>query len=385
MKNITLYHGSKGGIKGSIQPKSRKLCDFGQGFYMGTKSIQAQSLVYSKKSPMFYTLDVHLENIPESKILTLSGMDWAFHVLYNRNRVKELKNTDIYERMKESQKDKDFIIGPIADDSLNMVITEFENDAMTDKILLECMQCINYGMQYVAKTERACDQITITSKEKLNPNRYYDYQKYLNERRKESEQKIREIRQQYNNEGQYLYQILDSHKTTEKTISIPSKPKIQEIIPMDTPEEISEIIDFSVKPPDTASPTEKAIYDIGTHPKFDKHTMSIEQTGESVTLSQTKNDRTYQIIIDTHGFMQGKEELQEFKQEVPELYDIAKHGLCNMKSYREKDINTPKPKSPAIIKVKPNAQSTEYSINDTMNKIQRNIKKQNDDSIKLGE
>ena len=33
---VLLYHGSKSGIKGSIEPKSRKQCDFGQGFYMGT-------------------------------------------------------------------------------------------------------------------------------------------------------------------------------------------------------------------------------------------------------------------------------------------------------------------------------------------------------------
>lgn len=33
---VTLYHGSKSGIKGNIAPVSRNRCDFGQGFYMGT-------------------------------------------------------------------------------------------------------------------------------------------------------------------------------------------------------------------------------------------------------------------------------------------------------------------------------------------------------------
>ena len=33
---IILYHGSKSGIIGAIEPKSRKQCDFGKGFYMGT-------------------------------------------------------------------------------------------------------------------------------------------------------------------------------------------------------------------------------------------------------------------------------------------------------------------------------------------------------------
>lgn len=34
---ILLYHGSKRGLEGCIAPKSRKHCDFGAGFYMGTQ------------------------------------------------------------------------------------------------------------------------------------------------------------------------------------------------------------------------------------------------------------------------------------------------------------------------------------------------------------
>lgn len=33
---VTLYHGSKSGINGTISPISRRYCDFGKGFYMGT-------------------------------------------------------------------------------------------------------------------------------------------------------------------------------------------------------------------------------------------------------------------------------------------------------------------------------------------------------------
>lgn len=29
---VLLYHGSKSGIEGPIEPKSRKQCDFGKGF-----------------------------------------------------------------------------------------------------------------------------------------------------------------------------------------------------------------------------------------------------------------------------------------------------------------------------------------------------------------
>lgn len=33
MRDITLFHGSRGGIVGDIKPQSRVHCDFGKGFY----------------------------------------------------------------------------------------------------------------------------------------------------------------------------------------------------------------------------------------------------------------------------------------------------------------------------------------------------------------
>lgn len=44
-ESVTLYHGSKSGIRGAIAPISRKHCDFGKGFYMGTNRIQPLTLI----------------------------------------------------------------------------------------------------------------------------------------------------------------------------------------------------------------------------------------------------------------------------------------------------------------------------------------------------
>lgn len=35
MEKLILYHGSRGGIVGKIEPKNRLRCDFGAGLYMG--------------------------------------------------------------------------------------------------------------------------------------------------------------------------------------------------------------------------------------------------------------------------------------------------------------------------------------------------------------
>ena len=42
---MLLYHGSKSGIDGEIAPKSREMCDFGKGFYMGTEPGQPLALI----------------------------------------------------------------------------------------------------------------------------------------------------------------------------------------------------------------------------------------------------------------------------------------------------------------------------------------------------
>lgn len=211
MQNITLYHGSRTGITGTIQPISREECDFGKGFYMGTTPIQAKSLIYNQKNPMFYTLNLHLENIPENKILMLTDMDWAYYVLYNRKKLESIKDTDFYKKYANIDKTKEIIIGPIADDNLYATMQAFINEEITDKVLLECIRCINYGEQYVAKTKEACRQIQIISAEPLDMSKHMEYQRLTNDRRQEAREKVREIRRQYRDQGMYLDQILEKY------------------------------------------------------------------------------------------------------------------------------------------------------------------------------
>lgn len=209
MKDITLYHGSKGGIVGNIEPNSRIRCDFGKGFYMGTKPEQAKTLVYHDAMPIFYTMQFELSKIPKDRILTLKDMPWALYVLYNRGRLETIKNTDLYQQIATLDKNKDVIIGPIADDNMNQVMRQFENGDITDKVLLECIRCINYGTQYVAKTKEACNCINIQLEENLDMSKYDEYQRYTNDRRAESIEKVKIIKRQYRGEGKYLDEILN--------------------------------------------------------------------------------------------------------------------------------------------------------------------------------
>ena len=62
MDDIELYHGSRNGIKGKIKPNSRKKCDFGKGFYMGTYLEQIRGLVCNKTAPIEYKVKFSKKN-----------------------------------------------------------------------------------------------------------------------------------------------------------------------------------------------------------------------------------------------------------------------------------------------------------------------------------
>ena len=55
---VLLYHGSKSGIIGKIEPKSRSQCDFGKGFYTGTDPSQALTLICDYDKSKFYIVSV---------------------------------------------------------------------------------------------------------------------------------------------------------------------------------------------------------------------------------------------------------------------------------------------------------------------------------------
>lgn len=207
-KDITLFHGSRGGIAGDIKPISRERCDFGQAFYMGTNPEQAKSLVSNDSDPYFYKLRLNLTQISKDKILELKDMTWAYFVLYNRGKLNSIKNTEFYQQIKNLGKDKDLIIGPIADDAMNETMKKFVKGEITDKAFLESIRVIDYGIQYAAITESACSQIKILSERELFGAELTEAKQDSDIRKYEGITKAEEIQKKYRREGKYLDEIL---------------------------------------------------------------------------------------------------------------------------------------------------------------------------------
>ena len=203
---LILYHGSKEGIVGNIQPLSREDCDFGVGFYTGTDTLQPLTLVCGETNPKFYVVDLKLD---ELKILDLElGLDWAMVVAYHRGYMDTIKDSELYEKYAHLFDGYDLIIGYIADDRLYTELTRFFNGDITDVALMNCLVALDLGKQYVAKTQKGCDAFTIISESDIYSLELAALQKKAAVRRKESYALASQIEKRYRREGKYFDEIL---------------------------------------------------------------------------------------------------------------------------------------------------------------------------------
>ena len=204
---VLLYHGSKAGLEGNIAPKSRKQCDFGEGFYMGTEPSQALTLICDYESAKFYIVSISVDNLAVLDVP--ADLEWAMIVAYHRGRMEKIKGTPFYSKYQEMTKDKDFVIGSIANDRMFFVIDNFFIGNITDAALINSLSALELGKQYVAVTQKGCDAVRI---EKEIPISYLEklFMKEVSEaNRVKGSSLANDICRNYRREGLFFDEILD--------------------------------------------------------------------------------------------------------------------------------------------------------------------------------
>lgn len=204
---VLLYHGSKSGIKGRIEPKSRKQCDFGAGFYMGTEPSQALTLICDYESAKFYMVSISVDNLVVLDVP--ADLEWAMIVAYHRGRMEKIKGTPIYHKYQEMTKNKDLVIGSIANDRMFFVIDNFFIENITDAALVNSLSALELGKQYVAVTQKGCDAVRI---EKEIPISYLEklfLKEISEENRVKGSSLANDICKNYRREGLFFDEILD--------------------------------------------------------------------------------------------------------------------------------------------------------------------------------
>jgi transcriptional regulator with XRE-family HTH domain len=187
-KRVILYHGSKSGINGEIAPKSRKQCDFGKGFYMGTEPSQALS----------------------------ANIDWAMLVAYNRGRMDAVKGTDFYNKYRDMSSNKDLIIGNIANDRMFFVIDNFFIGNITDVALVNSLSALQLGKQYVAVSQKACDAVSIEKELTLSYLERQVIKEVAEDNRAKGVSFANEICKKARREGLFFDEILDNAKEVDE-------------------------------------------------------------------------------------------------------------------------------------------------------------------------
>ena len=204
---VLLYHGSKSGIKGKIEPKSRSQCDFGKGFYMGTDPSQALTLICDYDKSKFYIVSVDTTDLKTIEVP--ADIEWAMLVAYHRGRMETIKGTPLYEKYRKMSKDKDIIIGSIANDRMFYVIDNFFIGNITDAALVGSLSALQLGKQYVAVTQKGCDAVQIEAEIELSHLERLYIQEVAEANRAKGVSLANSICKNYRREGLFFDEILE--------------------------------------------------------------------------------------------------------------------------------------------------------------------------------
>lgn len=205
-RKIILFHGSKSGINNDILPISRKQCDFGKGFYMGTEVLQPLTLICNYENPKLYIVEIDVNNLNVLEVPTT--IEWALVVAYNRGKLEIINKKNIYNKYKNMFNEYDVVIGNIADDRMFYVLDNFFEGNITDEGLVECLNTLQLGKQFVAITEKACKNILIKEEISLTKLELLCLQDISEKNRRKGIESANEICRNYRRSGKYFDEIL---------------------------------------------------------------------------------------------------------------------------------------------------------------------------------
>lgn len=211
---ILLYHGSKSGIIGRIEPKSREQCDFGKGFYMGTEPSQVLTLICDYEKSKFYIVSIRTDELAQLDVP--ADIDWAMLVAYHRGKMEKINGTSFYNKYRDMANDKDLIIGSIANDRMFFVIDNFFVGNVTDAALINSLAALQLGKQYVAVSQKGCDAVRIEAEISLSYLERLFMKEVAEKNRAKGISLANDICKTYRREGLYFDEILDAAQTGGK-------------------------------------------------------------------------------------------------------------------------------------------------------------------------
>lgn len=203
---LIVYHASKKGLKGRIEPISRKSCDFGKGFYLGTDPAQPLTLICDEDKPVLYTIKLDLTGLKVLKVEM--NLEWAMLIAYYRGYMDKEKGSEIYKKYEKIADGYDVILGYIANDRMYRVMKSFFEKEITDIALIHSLSALDLGRQYVCKSQKACDRLEIIDMRELTSLEQAILRDKSIVKREEGIELTEEILLKYRREGKFFDEIL---------------------------------------------------------------------------------------------------------------------------------------------------------------------------------
>ena len=147
---MTLYHGSNVEVKEPKIIKSKRLLDFGTGFYLTSDYEQAKKWAVRTTArreegvptiSVFSIEECEIEKL-ESLIFDAANKEWLRYISLNR--------TD-----KSAEDSYDLVIGPVANDQAIRTVNNYLKGYFDEDIAIQLLLPQNLKDQYAFKTEKA--------------------------------------------------------------------------------------------------------------------------------------------------------------------------------------------------------------------------------------
>lgn len=147
---MTLYHGSNIEIKVPKIIQSKRLLDFGTGFYLTSDYEQAAKWAVRTTNrretgtptiSVFNIADSELENL-DILVFEAANKEWLRYISQNRSNNLVRDSYDI-------------VIGPVANDQAIRTVNNYLKGYLTEDIAIQLLLPQNLKDQYVFKTEKA--------------------------------------------------------------------------------------------------------------------------------------------------------------------------------------------------------------------------------------
>lgn len=130
--------------------------------------------------------------------------------------ILQKKGTPFYNKYCDMAKNKDLIIGSIANDRMFYVIDNFFIGNITDMALVNSLSALELGRQYVAVTQRGCDAVRIECEVPISHLERLFIQEVAETNRVNGVSLANSICKNYRRDGMYFDEILDHAQKGEK-------------------------------------------------------------------------------------------------------------------------------------------------------------------------